>query len=353
MQILLSFAAGALLVTVLSLASLRLFPYFGLLDFPERYGLRRRRLPYPTGILAVLAFLGLYTFIEPDTYQRLGVMLGVVSLATFSFVDDRTPLPAPFRLIVHALIALLLFVTGTRIYTLMLPTGILKLDSILLFTSSFGPLPVLSAIFTIIWIGLTINALNWFDGIPGQVHLVSVVAFFVLAVLSLSPAVNQPRLAAIAMLLCGIATGSLLFDFPPPRVVAGDTGAMFFGLMLGLLGIYSGGKVATAFLVLGVPLVDVILVTIRRISKGVSPFRGSSSGEHLHHRLLAKGWSQRHILLLTLALSSTFGLSALMLGTLQKVLSAFFLFIVMLALSWYSRPNREMPKTKNQLPRKS
>ena len=341
MQILFSFATGAFLVSILLLASLKVFPCLGLLDFPERYGLRRQRLPYPAGVLSVVAFLAAYIFIEPDTYQRLGVMLGVVSLATFSFVDDRTPLPATLRLVVQALIALLLFVTGTRIYTLMLPTGILKLDSLLLFTSSFGPLPVLSAIFTVVWIGLTINALNWFDGIPGQVHLVSAVAFLVLAILSLSSVVDQPRLAAIAMLLAGIAAGSLLFDFPPPRVVAGDTGAMFFGLMLGVFGIYSGGKVATAFLVLGVPLIDVILVTIRRISKGASPFRGSTRGEHLHHRLLAKGWSERRILLLTLGLSSAFGLSALLLGTLQKVVSAFFLFVVMLALSWYSRPQRK------------
>ena len=69
----------------------------------------------------------------------------------------------------------------------------------------------------------------------------------------------------------------------------GDTGAMFFGLMLGVLTIYTGGKVATAFLVLGVPLIDSVIVGFRRISRGRSPFKGNMQNEHLHHRLLKKG----------------------------------------------------------------
>jgi UDP-GlcNAc:undecaprenyl-phosphate GlcNAc-1-phosphate transferase len=70
---------------------------------------------------------------------------------------------------------------------------------------------------------------------------------------------------------------------------------MFFGLMLGLLGIYQGGKVATAFLVLGIPLIDAVFVVIRRLLRGRFPFHGDR--DHLHHRLLQKGWSERHHLI--------------------------------------------------------
>ena len=117
----------------------------------------------------------------------------------------------------------------------------------------------------------------------------------------------------------------------------GDTGAMFFGLMLGVLTIYAGGKVATAFLVLGVPLIDVLFVVIRRLAKRTSPLKGNASNEHLHHRLLAKKWSERKIIVLTAGLGTLFGISALFLTTNGKIVAVAVLGIVMLGLSRYSR----------------
>ena len=119
----------------------------------------------------------------------------------------------------------------------------------------------------------------------------------------------------------------------------GDTGAMFFGLMLGVLTIYAGGKVATAFLVLGVPLIDSGLVILKRISKGKSPFSGSTSGEHIHHRLLDKGWSPRKIILLTVILGCLFGITALFLSTREKFVAAVILLIIMISIRYYSRSN--------------
>ena len=116
----------------------------------------------------------------------------------------------------------------------------------------------------------------------------------------------------------------------------GDTGAMFFGLMLGVLTLYAGGKVATAFLVLGVPLIDVSLVIARRLSKGANPMRGNSTNEHLHHRLLSKGWSERKVIILTAGLGTLFGITALFLSTGEKMIAAVILFIIMITLSKYS-----------------
>jgi UDP-N-acetylmuramyl pentapeptide phosphotransferase/UDP-N-acetylglucosamine-1-phosphate transferase len=113
---------------------------------------------------------------------------------------------------------------------------------------------------------------------------------------------------------------------------------MFFGLMLGTLTIFAGGKVATAFLVLGVPLIDGFFVIVRRIAHGRSPLRGSQSGEHLHHRLLAKGWSPRQVIVLTAGIGLLFGGTALFLSTFQKFIAAVLLFTLMLLLSIYSSP---------------
>lgn len=328
------------ITVLLHLCALRFFPRMGLLDFPERYGLKRDRLPYPTGIFAVIVFLILLPLMRDLTLQETGLVAGIALLGVSSFIDDRRQLPSWLRLIVQALAAVLIFATGTRIYTLTNPlsafmdSDLLKLDTFDIQTSLFGPLPLWSGLFTVAWLMLTINALNWFDGIPGQVSVISVIGFATIGLLALSERVNQPELAILCFALAGIACACLLFDFPPPRVVQGDSGAMFFGLMLGALTIYAGGKVATAFLVLGVPLIDSAIVIIRRVSAGKSPLKGSSGGEHLHHRLLAYGFSPRSVIAITAVLGSLFGIAALFLNTFEKFVAALLLLCIMLWLSW-------------------
>ena len=328
---------------VLHILAVYTFGSIGLLDFPERYGMTRRRLPYPTGILVVITFIALYSVITPWNMQVIGVVLGIGILAIVSFIDDRRSVHPLTRLLIQALVAWIIFATGSRIYTLTNPflaDGILSLDTIDIQTQLFGPLPLLSGIFTIFWLMLCMNALNWFDGIPGQVSTLSTIGFVVIGVLSLSDRVMQPELALIAFVLAGISCAGLLFDFPPNKVLMGDTGAMFFGLMLGVLTMYAGGKVATAFLVLGVPLIDVFFVIVRRAIKGKNPLKGSNADEHLHHRLLAKGWSERSVIFLTAGIGATFGITALFLSTMGKIIAVVILGILMLGLSAYSRPGK-------------
>lgn len=332
---------------LLHIAALRLFPYWGLLDFPERYGLIRARIPYPTGILSVATFLLCIPALFPHPRDAIGLVIGILILATFCFMDDRRTLTPWLRIGVQALVAMILFLAGARIYSLTNPLehviggAVIPLDKLTLTLPHFGPLSIIGALFTILWLGLTINALNWFDGIPGQVSTLSTIGFLTIGFLSLSSRVDDPALAQISFVLAGISAASLLFDFPPPRVILGDSGSMFYGLMMGVLTINAGkGKVATAFLVLGVPLIDSIIVSLRRIAQGRSPLRGSQSGEHLHHRLLAKGWKSRTIIFLTASLGTIFGVTALFLTTFTKFVAALILFAMMLGLSWYSRPGK-------------
>ncbi|MDB4979168.1 MAG: hypothetical protein JWM56_1354 [Candidatus Peribacteria bacterium] len=333
--------------------ALVLFPKIGLVDYPERYGHKRAPIPYPVGIVSVGLFLAFFSIIEPFSIQKAGVVGAIVLLAVFCFTDDRRPLPALLRTGVQLATALIVFISGTRIYSLTNPLAdtvifgntilstILKLDIFTITVPHMGSLPVLSGIFTIVWLGMTINAVNWFDGIPGQVPLLSTLAFLTIGFLSLSSRVHQPQLALIAFVLAGIAGGCLVFNIPPPRMLIGDTGSMFFGLMIGILTIYSGGKVATAFLVLGVPLFDSIFVVIRRLRKRSSIFRGNTVDEHLHHRLLQKGWSPRQILCLTAMLGTGFGVTALFMDTFGKFIAMLVLGFLLMAISRYSAPTKQ------------
>ncbi len=308
-----------------------LFPKLGLLDFPERYGLTRARLPYPAGIVAVAVFLVFYAWGSEFREQQIGVIVAVSLLGIVSFIDDRTPLSPLLRLTVQCIAAITVFVVGSRIYTLTNPLGgILKLDTFVVSFGSFGTLPVVSGLFTVAWLLFTVNALNWLDGVPGQVSVVSFVAFLMLGLLALYRN-GEPQTAELAFILAGIALAGCLFDFPPAKVLLGDTGSMFFGFMLGLLGVYSGGKVATVFLALGLPLLDALFVVIRRLSRGDSPLKGGR--DHLHHLLLDRGWSERQVIALTASVGTAFGLGALFMSTAQKGIAIVVLMGIVLVLT--------------------
>lgn len=335
-------------------AALWLFPRLGLLDFPARYGLLRPRIPYPTGIVAVVLFLLFFLPGHPLTLQNTTLLIGVTLLALCTFIDDRHPLPATMRIALHALVSVLIFAGGSRIYSLTNPlpsltgSAVIPLDEWTVTVPIFGSLPVWSGVFTVLWLGLTINALNWFDGIPGQVSVLSTVGFLTIGLLALSQRVDQPQLAVLAFVLAGLAAGAMIFDLPPATMLMGDTGAMFFGLMFGVLTLYAGGKVATAFLVLGVPLVDFMIVATRRVLRGQSPFLHTK--EHLHDLLLARGWSPGQVIALTAGIGATFGITALFLSTLGKFIAAAVLFLLMVTLSHVAarRRNEQTNKRRNE-----
>ncbi len=310
--------------------ALKVFPTLGLLDFPKRYGLTRSPIPYPTGIVAVMVFTFSFIALFPIGMKEAGMLIGVLLLAITSLIDDRTPLPSWARLLMQIIVATLIFAAGSRIYTLTNPLGgFLKLDTWTVTTPLFGSLPIVSGIFTVGWLLLTINALNWFDGISGQVSVIAVIGFTMLGCLAMFRN-NEPELALLCFILASIALAGALFDFPPAKMLMGDTGSMFFGLMLGLIGVYHGGKVATAFLALGIPLIDAFFVIIRRISKGHSPFKGGR--DHLHHRLLARGFTERQIVCFTAVIGTLFGGTALFLSTEQKGIAVVILLGLMTIL---------------------
>jgi UDP-GlcNAc:undecaprenyl-phosphate/decaprenyl-phosphate GlcNAc-1-phosphate transferase len=101
---------------------------------------------------------------------------------------------------------------------------------------------------------------------------------------------------------------------------------MFIGFLLAVFSIFSGGKIATAFLVLGFPILDAFWVISRRIIQGKSPMKGDT--KHLHHRLLELGLSDRKALISIYILCAFFGGSAVFLGSMQKL----YLIIAMGAL---------------------
>ena len=101
-------------------------------------------------------------------------------------------------------------------------------------------------------------------------------------------------------------------------------------MSLGIIAIFSGAKLATAALVLGVPILDAIWAAVRRILSGRSPF--SADRGHLHFLLLDVGFTQRQTALIIYSLCIVFGVIALIASPTQKILAIFALVIIIILL---------------------
>ncbi|MFW5888663.1 MAG: undecaprenyl/decaprenyl-phosphate alpha-N-acetylglucosaminyl 1-phosphate transferase, partial [Patescibacteria group bacterium] len=141
----------------------------------------------------------------------------------------------------------------------------------------------------------------------------------------------QPDIALASLIFTGACLGFLIFNWNPAKIFLGEGGSLLLGYILAVLAIISGGKVAIALLVMGVPILDVGWTILRRLKEGKNPFKFPDK-KHLHHRLLKAGLSQKQTVLTFYVLSGAFGISALFLQTEGKIYAFFAIFLIMVLL---------------------
>ena len=170
------------------------------------------------------------------------------------------------------------------------------------------------------------------DGLDGLVSGIGAIGAIILFIVSLFWDVPQSGTSILALILAGSCLGFLIYNWHPARIFLGESGSVFIGFMLGILAIISGAKIATALLIMGIPLLDVAWIVLRRIFvEHKSPFQGDR--KHLHFRLLDVGFSQRQAVLFLYALTLIFGLSSLFLQSQYKIVALGILILVMLILA--------------------
>lgn len=317
-------------------AILKLFPRLGLLDRPHEYGLSRPPIPYSGGIIFFIVFLVATLFFVDITKPIASVILASILIVFVSFLDDRKRLPPFLRLLTQIMAGIIVVVGGVKIQMINNPLGgALFLDSFQF--SFFGQqIWILSAIAIIIWLVLMMNVMNWLDGIPGMSSGISTIAQISLFILSIDQfhVVDQSAVITISSVLAVSTLVFLFFDFYPPKLLMGDTGSMFLGFMLGVLSIIAGGKLATALLIMGFPVLDAFWVIFRRVLKGESPFKGDLS--HFHHRLLKVGLTPRKALILNYLFCALFAAVALFLNsTFEKFIAFLLIFAGMIVIGTF------------------
>ena len=167
---------------------------------------------------------------------------------------------------------------------------------------------------------------------------------------------NSPIIAIIMIIaLAGAIVGFLPYNFNPAKTFIGDTGSNFLGYTLSIVSILGVAKTYTAavivlpVIVLGLPIFDVLFAIVRRIIKGKSikavfmPDKG-----HLHHKLVAKGFTPKQAVLILYGLSASLGMFAIILfdSGIWKALSFLLMIIATVAIGY-----RNFEKEKDSRPK--
>ncbi|MFW6184531.1 MAG: MraY family glycosyltransferase, partial [Chloroflexota bacterium] len=228
------------------------------------------------GVLALVIWLWWLppesaNFTVEDLQLLKGVVLGSCVMFAGGLVDDRWELP-PLALFLIQFVA---FAVAMN-YEVFIErfTNPLTLQEMVL-------LDPLIFLFTLLWIVGMVNTVNFLDGLDGLATGVGAIAAIMFALHGME--LEQTLVAAFPLALAGALLGFLPFNFTPARIFLGSAGAYFLGYGLATMSILSPAKIATALLVLAVPIMDVAWQIFDRLRRGQSPFRGDRG--HLHFRL--------------------------------------------------------------------
>lgn len=351
MNYLIIFFVAFVLAVILTKISGWLAKKFNIVDDPSREAERkihRKPIPLLGGLGLYLAFfISLLIIIignqwlskEIPLKNLVGVFIASTILVIGGLIDEKKNLKPIFQFIfsILAVLAVMAFGVGIKHINNPFGPGLIFLENYKIEIIRISGIPYYFSwpadIITFVWLLLVIYAIKLLAGLDGLVPGVVSIGSLIIFCFCVFTAFVQPQVALLAIILAGVSLGFLIFNFHPARIFLGTSGEMFLGLMLGVLAVISGSKIATLLLILGIPILDLIWVILRRIFKEKrSPFQADR--KHLHFRLLDCGFSHCGAVIFLWLLSLIFGLIGLLFPTTgTKMIALLFLAIVMIILA--------------------
>lgn len=323
-----TFLAIFLISFVVSFISTKFLIFFNIkkfLDVPDRMRkihhkpvLRAGGISVYIGVLASVLALFFYQnkltagfILKFETFKIILIPASLIFL--LGLLDDAIGLSARVKLPFQVLAASLLFFEGIKIEVIKLP---------FLGTLNFG---YFSFFITILWIVGITNGFNFIDGMDG---LASGISFFAsLTIFLISLIKGDYIISLFTLSLCGAIAGFFKFNWHPAEIFLGDSGSYFLGFLIGSLSIVSSTKssaivaITIPLLVLAYPLLDLLLAVFRRLLSKRSIF--AADKEHIHHKLLERGYSYKGAIFLLYLISGVFGLLAIFSFSINSKLFAF------------------------------
>lgn len=294
----------------------------GAMDKPDPRKVHKKPIPRLGGLAIYLAFMIAVCPMVDFSKEIIGLLLGGSFIVVVGIVDDFVSLPAKVKLLGQIMAACVLVAFDVRIDFITDPFG----DFIFL---EYFAIPV-----TLFWVVGITNTVNLIDGLDGLAAGVSTIATVTLLLVALQS--GDLSVVFFAAALAGASLGFLHYNFNPARIFMGDTGSMFLGYMFASISIIGAVKSAATIalvvpiLALGLPILDTTFAIVRRYRGGVPIFKPDKG--HLHHRLLALGFSQRQAVLLMYVFSAFLGLAAIALTEVSPGVAALIVVFVAAAI---------------------
>jgi UDP-GlcNAc:undecaprenyl-phosphate GlcNAc-1-phosphate transferase len=279
--------------------------------------------------ISALVLITVFTTVTVGNVFRLqelfSILIAASVMATIGLWDDRRALPAWAKLGLQLAPASMVFWAGTQVS---LPL------------SGIGPWNgVLNFLVTICWTLYVTNAVNYLDNADGIAIMTSASAsafFLLIAIFN-----GQQLVSVLAAAVLGASLGFARYNLPIPKstIFMGDSGSLFLGFLLAVLGIkirIPANAIQITWMVpiivLGLPIFDTALVFISRTRRGISFFRGGV--DHTTHRLARLGMDKLSVALTTALITGALGLVALFI-TRATLLEAYSVGITLLLLALY------------------
>jgi UDP-GlcNAc:undecaprenyl-phosphate GlcNAc-1-phosphate transferase len=278
------FLASFVLVGLLTPLMRRLAISKNVIDRPDSpHKSHLNSVPYLGGVAIIIGIVSITyatslisNFTQNTFWLATSVLVPATTLGIIGLIDDIRKLSPWPRFIAQSLAALF--------------TAVL-----LIATDNFGN-PTGSRIFdvsiTLLWIVGICNSINFFDNLDGGAAGTIAISSIGLAILSIHS--QQYLITAMSVVTLGSMLGFLIWNKSPARIYMGDAGALFLGILIGVLTIRLKPQTdthlaayATPILILAVPILDTSVAVISRLKRNLSPFQGGK--DHLSHRLIRIG----------------------------------------------------------------
>jgi len=254
-------------------------------------------------------------------HDSIGFALRLLPAALLIFliglIDDLRGLEPWHKLAGQILAACLAYWAGVHV------NGILGFGA-----GSWWNIPV-----TVLWLVACTNAVNLIDGVDGLATGVGLFATCTTLIAALLQ--NNVPLALATIPLAGCLLGFIRYNFNPATIFLGDCGSLFIGFLLGCYAVVWSQKAATILgmtaplMALSIPLLDMSVAIVRRFLRRQPIFEGDRN--HIHHRLLDRGFTPRKVALVLYACAGIGALCSLF--VMQQSISGF-VIVVFCLITW-------------------
>jgi UDP-GlcNAc:undecaprenyl-phosphate GlcNAc-1-phosphate transferase len=307
-HVIIGFIASFFVTIIVTPFVIKLAYRLNVTDKPNLRKVHSKIMPRMGGLAIFLGVLVGYFVSGLYMEKVMSISFGALLIIILGLLDDKFELSAKIKFIAQILIATIVVRSGLHLEVNQL--GIPFLGDV----SVEGN--ILGSIITVIWIVGITNAINLIDGLDGLSAGVSTIGIGTIAVLAFAN--DKLMILTFCLIIMGATIAFLFYNFHPAKIFMGDTGALFLGYSIAVLSLLGAYKSVTLFsvvipiIILGVPVFDTLTAVMRRIvnKRPIS----SPDREHLHHRLIDLGLSQRATVLLIYAFGLLFSSAAILLS---------------------------------------